>query len=85
MARIKQQMEPEEVVEAVPEEELEEIVETAPVGEDVVEAGGARPRYRALRGFQVDQGDRGVLVIHAGRRFSSDEIPFDPDLMERID
>lgn len=43
-----------------------------------------RRRYRALADFQATLPD-GTILIRKGQRFSSDEIPFDPAVMEPLD
>lgn len=54
----------------------ESVVEVSPA----VEAESVR-RYRALKDFEVEQGEY-RLHFHAGRCFSTSTIPFDADLME---
>lgn len=43
-----------------------------------------RRTYRALADFEVQLGET-RLLFHKGRRFSTDEIPFDPKFMEPLD
>lgn len=43
-----------------------------------------RRRYRARADFHVAVGDT-ILHFHKGRRFSTDEFQYNPDVMEPID
>lgn len=64
------------------ETEAENPAELAAEPEAVVTDG--RRRYRALADFEVQLGET-RLLFHKGRAFSTDEIPFDPRVMEPLD